>query len=86
MADTFKIHVLTPAGKVLEDETTSVILPTVDGEIGVLPHHTRYTGIVGEGTLKYDKVGGGSESVQIKGGFVTFTNDTLTVLADSVAA
>lgn len=82
MAEEFKIRVLTPVGVALEDSAKSATLPTVDGEIGILPHHTRYSGIVGEGTLRYEKASGGSESIDVTGGFVNFSGDTLTILAD----
>lgn len=82
MAEDFKLRVITPAGVALDDSTSTVTLPTVDGQIGVLPHHTRYTGIIGAGRLQYDKVGGGIGELEISGGFVSFADDTLTILAD----
>ena len=82
-SDKFRIRVYTPAGLVLDEETDAVKAPTVDGEIGVLPMHTNYSGLIGAGTLEFT----GSEGVRtltISGGMLQFAHSTLTVLADNV--
>ena len=84
MSDVFLFKVFTPAGLQLEASVTSVNLPSSAGEIGVLPHHTRYTGLVGNGVLEYAAVEGRPRKIVVSGGFCTFTGDVFTVLADSV--
>ena len=79
----FTVKVLTPAGLYLEESTDSVKVPTVDGQIGVLPLHTSYAGILGEGTLEFANEKG-ARKLLIKGGITRFVDATLTVLADSV--
>ena len=40
MADkTLKLEVITPERVALQDESTSVIVPGVDGELGIWPNH-----------------------------------------------
>ncbi|MCA9371276.1 ATP synthase F1 subunit epsilon [Candidatus Woesebacteria bacterium] len=61
------LKVITPRKIVIEKEIDSVILPTVNGEITVLPRHTHLISLLKEGviTMKKDKqeeylaVGGG---------------------------
>ena len=84
MSDSFGIRVVTPAGELVADKTNEVTLPSSNGEIGVLPNHTKYTGLLGTGILEYY----GTEDKQIKrlvisGGFCTYSSGTLTLLADS---
>lgn len=85
--DTFKLVVYTPAGLAFEDTVSSVKLWTAMGEIGILPHHTRYTGIVEKGTLEYHVPGSAlPKRTALTGGFCNFKDDTLTVLADGIEA
>ncbi len=82
--DEFQIEILTPTGKLLESSARSVKLPSSNGEIGILPGHIGYAGLLGTGVLEYT----GSEGtgrVVVSSGFVSFKSNTLTVLADFAA-
>lgn len=84
--DSFTLKVLTPAGLVFEDTTAAVSLPSSEGEITILPNHTAYVTVLGIGVIEYSPL----QSPQIvrqavvSGGFCTFKNNELVVLADSV--
>lgn len=80
----FTLEILVPSGKVLSQEVQSVSLPGVDGEIGVLPDHANYTGILGTGVLEYRDGSGKASGMVISGGIVQFSDNTLKVLADAV--
>ena len=41
MADTLKLEIVTPTGKVYSDDVDMVILSGVEGRMGILPHHVR---------------------------------------------
>jgi F-type H+-transporting ATPase subunit epsilon len=41
MADTLKLEIVTPTGKVYSDDVDMVVLPGVEGRMGILPHHVR---------------------------------------------
>lgn len=84
-AESYKLKIFTPAGLACEDEASEVTLPAIDGEIGVLPQHIGYTGLLGTGLLSYNSLNE-SQAVRlvISGGFCNFNDDTLTILADSI--
>ena len=84
MADSFHLKVVTPAGIALEEEVSSVTLPTSEGEIGVLPGHVQYIALLGVGILTYTKIGGESQRMVVTSGFCQFAHGHLTVLADQV--
>ncbi len=82
--ESFGIRIVTPAGEAVSDMTNEVTLPSSKGEIGVLPQHTRYTGLLGTGILEYYAINEKrTKRLVISGGFCTFANNTLTILADS---
>jgi F-type H+-transporting ATPase subunit epsilon len=39
MADTLKLEIATPTGKVYSKDVNMVVLPGVEGRMGILPHH-----------------------------------------------
>lgn len=83
--DSFALKVLTPAGVALSESVTSVTLPGSDGEVGILPGHCRYVGLLGTGSLKYVPAGQGSpKSIVVSEGSCQFEGNALTVLADEV--
>lgn len=83
-SDKINLKVYTPAGLVLDTQASSVTLPTSDGDIGILPHHVRYIGLLGTGILEYFELGSNtSNRLVVSNGFCNFVNETLVVLADS---
>jgi F-type H+-transporting ATPase subunit epsilon len=41
MADTLKLEIVTPTGRVYSDDVDMVVLSGVEGRMGILPHHVR---------------------------------------------
>jgi F-type H+-transporting ATPase subunit epsilon len=80
----FKLRVYTPQGLVLDSEATSASIPGIDGEIGILPDHTQYTGVLGAGLLQYESEKVKPARLIIAGGFASFQANELVVLADGV--
>lgn len=80
---TFKFRMLSPQGLVAETEVERVQIPASEGEIGILPQHARYVGLLGTGVATYFTTSG-SKKVVLSGGFVTFENNVLEVLADNI--
>ena len=83
-SDKFTIRIYTPAGLILTAEATAVRLTASDGEIGILPQHTRYVGLLGIGVLEYQSENGKANRLVASNGFCNFVNDGLLILADSV--
>ena len=81
--DSFKLRIVTPVGVAVEADVSSVTIPSTEGEIGILPHHCQYTGLVGIGILTYNSTDGATVRIAVSGGFCQFVGDTLTVLADA---
>ena len=79
----FKIYIYTPAGLAVEDQTEEIVVPTVQGEIGVLTDHCRYTGLVEAGEVRFHSIRNGAERVvSVGAGFCTFADNSLSLLVD----
>jgi len=82
-SNSFLLKVFTPGGLVLETTASEVTVPTSMGEIGVLPLHASYTGLLGTGVVSYlcEETKAPKRFV-VSEGFVSFSDNTLTLLAD----
>ncbi len=75
-----KIEVVTPTREVLDRQVDEVVLPGIQGEIGVLPGHTPLLTALGTGVLRL-LVDGREEMLAISEGFAEILPDQVTVLA-----
>ena len=76
------LEIVTPEAKVYSDTIDSVVIPTVEGEIGVLPGHIPLLTQVSDGELRVSK---GSETLflAVSGGFAQIEGDKVRVLAEN---
>lgn len=81
MADkTLKLEVITPEQIALQDESTSVVVPGVDGKLGILPDHAPLLAGLQPGVITY-KTASGTEKLVVSGGFVEISNNVISVIA-----
>jgi F-type H+-transporting ATPase subunit epsilon len=76
-----QLEIVTPERKAYADEVDMVTVPGIDGELGILPHHTRLISALGIGELRLKKAGT-VQSLLIAGGFVEVRPDKVIVMAD----
>jgi F-type H+-transporting ATPase subunit epsilon len=72
---------VSPERRAFTGEVDEVIVPGIDGQLGILPHHTRLITALGTGELRIKK-DGTEQSLLISGGFVEVRPDKVIVLAD----
>ena len=77
-----RLEIVTPEKLAYEDDVDMVLVPGIDGELGILPHHTPLVSLLGVGELKIRK-GGSEESFAIAGGFLQVRPDKVVVMAET---
>ena len=75
------LEIVTPEARVYSDTIDTVVIPTVEGEVGILPGHIPLLTQVEDGELRVTK-GGVTESLAISGGFAEVEGDCVRVLAE----
>lgn len=80
--NTLRFKMVTPVTTIFEQDVTGVSLPTLLGEITVLPNHTELVSILVPGELTVRTVEK-NFPMAVSGGVIEVTNNTLYVLADS---
>ncbi len=91
---TFRCEVIDPTGKLLDCQTTSVVLPAHDGERGILYDHMPMLCQLGLGMMKitvvasdqYKGLSEGDTFFLVDGGFALVASNSLTVVAYSAMA
>lgn len=79
---TLKLEIVTPEGRAYSDEVAMVVLPSIEGEIGVYPAHVALMTQLLPGELRIVKDGKTMELV-VGTGFIEVTGDSVSVLTDS---
>jgi F0F1-type ATP synthase epsilon subunit len=82
---TFTLKVFSGRGLEVDAEVRSVNVPSETGELGFLPSHCDYVGLLSTGVAEYVVDGeAGAKRCVVSGGLCTFADNILTLLADSV--
>lgn len=77
----FKLNLFTPKGVVIKDlECNDIVIPTVRGEINILPEHTHILTELGTGVL-YTKTPMGTRHFSVTAGLCRVLKDTVTILS-----
>jgi F-type H+-transporting ATPase subunit epsilon len=76
------LEIVTPDARVYTDTIDSVVIPTVEGEVGILPGHIPLLTQVEHGELRVTK-GAETQFLVISGGFAEIEGDRVHVLAEN---
>lgn len=75
------LEIVTPEARVYSDTIDTVVIPTTEGEIGILPGHIPLLTRVESGELRVTK-GGVETYLAVGAGFAQIEGDTVSVLAE----
>lgn len=65
----------------MRESVDEVVVPGLDGELGILPEHTPLISQLQTGVLTY-RQGGATQQMHVSGGFVEVQPDRVSVLSD----
>jgi F-type H+-transporting ATPase subunit epsilon len=77
---TLRLEVVSPEGRIFTDDVEMVVVPGIEGELGILPHHTPLVTALGTGELRI-RQSGTVQFMLISGGFVEVRPDKVVVMA-----
>jgi F-type H+-transporting ATPase subunit epsilon len=78
---TLHLKVITPSQLLAEADVESVFLPSLEGEIGILPGHRPLFVGIGRGRVRF-RSGGDEESFGIRGGYAQVQPEKVLVITD----
>jgi len=77
---TFNLNVVAPAGQILDREVEFAVLPSEEGELGILANHAPLIAALQAGVIRY-KEEGKENRLAVSGGFVEVVANKASVLA-----
>ncbi len=81
MAEKIQLEIVTPEKIALRESVDEVIVPGLEGELGILPDHTPLISRLKTGVLSY-RSGNDRKQLHVSGGFVEVLSDRVSVLSD----
>jgi F-type H+-transporting ATPase subunit epsilon len=81
MAGELQVRIVTPERQVYAGAADRVVVPAHDGEVGILPRHTRFLAGLGIGELRAVS-GTSTQRFFVEGGFVQVRSNRVTVLCE----
>ncbi|MCS4484101.1 F0F1 ATP synthase subunit epsilon [Gleimia sp. 6138-11-ORH1] len=80
-----KVEIVTRKEILWSGEATHLMLPSVEGDFGVLPKREPIIAVLREGIIRVDSVAEGRLEFDVTGGFVSVDSDYVTVVAEAGA-
>jgi F-type H+-transporting ATPase subunit epsilon len=85
MPDKIALEIVTPERRVLAKQVDDVVLPSVEGYMGVLPGHTPLLAMLDVGEISYLEEGT-RHYLAVSGGFAEVLRDSVSILAETSEA
>ena len=85
MEDTYKIDIVSPENLVFSDKNVQeVVLPSYEGEMGILKNHIPIISFMKPGIVKIFKSNKKTNSFFVEDGIIEFYNNNLTILSSKI--
>ena len=85
MEDTYKIEIVTPEKVIFsDDKVLEVILPSYEGEMGILKDHISIISFLRPGIIKILKSSENINNFFVQDGIIEFYNNNLTILSSKI--
>ena len=81
MAGKLRLVIVTPEGKTFDGDVEQVVMPGVEGQLGILPGHVPLLTAIQPGELDLEACTRGDE-ISVGGGFAEVTGERVTILTD----
>jgi F-type H+-transporting ATPase subunit epsilon len=78
-----KLEIITPEKNVFNGEVDTVVLPGKNGQFQLLKDHAPMVSTLAKGSLVYEQ-GGKKETLEIDGGVIEVSKNSVLVLAESI--
>jgi len=85
MEDTYKIEIVSPESLIFSDQSVQeVVLPSYEGEMGILKDHIPIISFLRPGIVKILKSPENTNSFFVQDGIIEFYNNNLTILSTKI--
>ena len=83
MSEKFNVEIISPYRSILKTETSEVIIPSYEGEMGILKDHISIISFLKPGIIKISS-GNEENSFYVDDGIVEFKDNNLSILTSNI--
>jgi len=80
------VELVSPQERVWSGQAKFISARTIEGDLGVLPDHAPLFGVLVDGVVRIDGVDGASTEFIVNGGFISVSNNRVSILTESTDA
>ena len=80
------VELVSPQERVWSGQAKFISARTIEGDLGVLPDHAPLFGVLVDGVVRIDGVDGSSTECSVHGGFISVSNNRVSILTESTDA
>jgi F-type H+-transporting ATPase subunit epsilon len=80
------VELVSPQERVWSGQAKFISARTIEGDLGVLPDHAPLFGVLVDGVVRIDGVDGASTEFNVHGGFISVSNNRVSILTESTDA
>jgi len=80
------VELVSPQERVWSGQAQFISARTIEGDLGVLPDHSPRLGVLVDGVVRIDGVDGSSTEFSVHGGFISVSNNRVSILTESTDA
>ena len=85
MSNTFKVEIVNPEKSFLsKEDATEVVVPSYEGDMGILKDHISIISFLKPGLLKVIDTASSQETFYVEDGIIEFKNNCLSILTSSI--
>lgn len=77
------VEVVSPEKRVWSGKAQMISARTLDGDIGILPDHTQFLGVLVDGTVVIKGEDGTNNEFSVRGGFISVAHNQVSLLAET---
>jgi len=77
-----RLEIISPDAEIFTGEVKSIVVPAIDGSLGILDNHAPLITTLKEGTIKLISTKGENQSIEVKGGVVEVLKNEVVILAE----
>jgi F-type H+-transporting ATPase subunit epsilon len=83
MSMTLNVELVSPQERVWSGQAKFISARTIEGDLGVLTDHAPLFGVLVDGVVRVDGVDGTSTEFNVHGGFISVSNNRVSILTES---
>ena len=80
------VELVSPQERVWSGQAKFISARTIEGDLGILPDHAPLFGVLVDGVVRIDGVDGSSTEFSVHGGFISVSNNRVSILTESTDA